>query len=339
MSYEPLLSPELRSYVDQLQPSHREFLAEVKHRGDGLNIWTMGAACRLNRATPAIPKSAIIEIIEAYGRGDHKPGEIERAVRRSHPDSPALSSSPDSPAPSNPGSRSPWPEKTLDAIEAIATGSPGITGLKEQSSLPGDSLDAEAAVDLLFPGDPLLCVGTTLRFCETRRRSEWRGFLNDQQFIVPSPMSSLTGKTQDGFVSNRALSNTGPRRYMVVEFDFREKNPDRSDAPDAAWIRALGKRGISIPDLNAALHLHLSNYWPLAMVVHSGNKSAHGWYPCKGRPETELREFMRYAVSLGADKATWQRHQWVRLPSGLRRPTHARQSILYINPSALNSND
>ena len=42
---------------------------------------------------------------------------------------------------------------------------------------------------------------------------------------------------------------------------------------------------------------------------------------------------MRHAVELGADKATWSRSQFVRLPAGLR-DTGARQSVFYFDPDS-----
>jgi len=46
---------------------------------------------------------------------------------------------------------------------------------------------------------------------------------------------------------------------------------------------------------------------------------------------------MRYAVSIGADPATWTRCQLVRMPDGLRREPgkERRQTVYYFNPEAL----
>ncbi len=43
---------------------------------------------------------------------------------------------------------------------------------------------------------------------------------------------------------------------------------------------------------------------------------------------------MRYAVSLGADPATWTRSQFVRLPGGVR-DNGKRQPVLFFNRAAL----
>jgi hypothetical protein len=71
------------------------------------------------------------------------------------------------------------------------------------------------------------------------------------------------------------------------------------------------------------------------MAVSSGGKSVHGWFICEGRDETMLRRFMRYAVTLGADRATWTRCQFVRMPEG-RRCNGRRQALLFLDASLLN---
>jgi hypothetical protein len=109
----------------------------------------------------------------------------------------------------------------------------------------------------------------------------------------------------------RTIENTGPRRFLVVEFDT------------------------GTFDQHAAVLCHLLRYAPLVMVVHSGNKSAHGWFFCAGGQESAVERFFRYAVSLGADPATWTRCQLVRMPDG-QRDNGKRQSVIYFNPSLIN---
>jgi len=50
-----------------------------------------------------------------------------------------------------------------------------------------------------------------------------------------------------------------------------------------------------------------------------------------GQPEERLHRFMRYAVSLGADRATWTRSQFVRMPDGTRDNCKA-QTVYFFNP-------
>ena len=72
----------------------------------------------------------------------------------------------------------------------------------------------------------------------------------------------------------------------------------------------------------------------MALAVHSGNRSLHGWFYCAGVPEEAVRRFMEYAVSLGADAATWARSQFVRMPDGLRNK-NSRQSVFFLNPGVV----
>jgi len=317
------------TYVARLPHYLREFLESSPSGGEGVNRWTIQAANRLHRCHTEVPEAVMEDILEHYAGRSLKPGEAARAIRASHPDNPRTHSAPDSPK---------WPQRNLYEIERIALENPGIPGLHGCSAVEGDSVDAEQAVDLLFPGNPLLCVGMRPDHCDTLPRVEWRGFLRGHQLIVPSPMTAVSGRTQDGRAAPRTLSNTGPRRFLVVEFDFRERDSEGVDTLTGPLIRKLRERERTVADLCASLHLHLANYWPLAMVVHSGGKSHHGWYPCARRSEEDVRKFMRFAVSLGADPATWTRCQFVRLPSGLRCPGNVRQRIEFFNPSALSTN-
>jgi hypothetical protein len=87
-------------------------------------------------------------------------------------------------------------------------------------------------------------------------------------------------------------------------------------------------------EVQAAIIGHLAHYAPLVLVVFSGGKSLHAWWPCRGKDEDELRKFMSFAVKLGADPATWTRSQFARLPGGMRE-NGVRQSVLFFNPRNL----
>jgi hypothetical protein len=203
----------------------------------------------------------------------------------------------------------------------------------------------EFFLDALFPGDPLLCIGsTTWDDTSPKTREEWRGLLETRQFIVPSPMKSRHGRTEDGRPSNRGLEMVGPRRFLVVEFDppkYENLPLDEQRRCETAAKYYAVKR-----DEQAARLHHLDEFSPLIVAVSSGGKSLHGWFSCEGQDEAVMRDFFCYAVSIGADKATWTKNQWVRLPDGLRseditRPDGRRQRVrklqrtLYFNPDAL----
>lgn len=171
-------------------------------------------------------------------------------------------------------------------------------------------METETAVDLLFPGNPLLCVGVNKRYAVTDNRERLRGSLGGGEFIVPSPMTARKGLTKDGKQSARTLSNVGPRRFVIVEFDSGTLNDQ------------------------AALLSHLSDIAPLAAVVFSGGKSLHGWFRAYGHSDANVAAFFRSAVRLGADPATWTACQFVRMPGG-RRENGAEQDIRFFNPGVL----
>lgn len=280
-----------------------DILAATPPRGQGLNTWFLKAAIALRRCGR---QEHEIQAILAALTADQpvKPGEIERAVQRS------ANYMTDNPMPQS--SRQWTTEDTALRSKIIAANPAEIVDLWEKSPyrLTDDGPTAEQLIDLLFPGNPLLCCGSKLPTARTAPRSQWRGVLSSLQFIVPSPMSAMTGLTQDGKQSRRCLNNTGPRRYLVVEQDS------------------------GTPDEQAAILLHLAERAPLAMALTSGNKSLHGWFSCKNASEQQLRGFFNYAVSLGADPATWPRCQLVRMPEG-RRNNGNRQAVLFLNQAVI----
>jgi hypothetical protein len=108
----------------------------------------------------------------------------------------------------------------------------------------------------------------------------------------------------------------------------------RNGTSDSIWaplVCAWEDRGITVADACAALHLHLAALMPLVLVIYSGGKSLHGWYRVWGLTLKERAKFFRYAVSIGADPATWTRSQFVRMPDGLRE-NGRRQVTYFFNP-------
>ena len=123
-------------------------------------------------------------------------------------------------------------------------------------------------------------------------------------------MSAPMGTTIKGGTSSRSNSNTGPRRFLVIDQD--QGNLDQQ----------------------AAVLLHLARFAPLALAMHSGGKSLHGWFYCQGQEEVKIRQFMSYAVTLGADRAMWTRCQLARMPDGLR-DRKVRQAVHFFNPGVV----
>ena len=217
-----------------------------------------------------------------------------------------------------------WGEFNQRLYEQIISTGIGVSDLPKLSpelAPPGDPWTAYL-IDRLFPENPLLCIGQK-HFCFNQRKEKWLASpkLPQWQFMVPSPMLRKHGRTTLGKAgSARALSNVADRTYLVIEFD---------QAP---------------LDHQAALLVHFAvTNAPLCLAVHSGSKSIHGWFCCRGISDAQVFAFMRHAVSLGADPATWTKNQMVRLPDGTRndgkrkRPETylKRQQVLFFNPEAI----
>jgi hypothetical protein len=266
-----------------------------------------------------------------------EPHEIPDAIRNSK----AYASDPKGMQGASVKSVTGWPEPNIEQIEAVVRDGIHLADLWERSPVRLEGYShAEELIDRLFPGNPLLCCGRTSNYFATGTREEWRGQLSGLSFIVPSPMTAEQGRRKsDGQLSPRTLENTSPRRYLVIECDFSTTARDGNTVTKMApLIRSLESDGITVADMCSAVLWKLSVHAPLAMVVHSGGKSLHGWYPCAGQSEELLHRFMRYAVSLGADSATWTRCQFVRMPEGMRHNGNnpdVRQRVYYFNPEEL----
>ncbi len=282
--------------------------------GEGVHTWLFKVARQLHAHRPA---GEIVRLLGDRVRNCGRPvplKEIQDAVRN------ALDCAwqPRRDAPQG-RSRSKWPAVNHEQQGVIVRHQDGLAELIKDSPLsPGDREATEEIVDRLFPNNPLLCCGITAtkengesyQSFDTRPREEWRGQLQGLELIVPSPMSKLKGLTKEGKLSSHALDNTGPRRFLVCEFD----------------------KGTQ--DEQAAILIHLANYAPLVMVVYSGGKSLHGWFYAVGKPEEQVQRFFRYAVSLGADSATWTRSQFVRMPDATRGNGKV-QRVRFLNYKAL----
>jgi hypothetical protein len=206
----------------------------------------------------------------------------------------------------------PWPAVNHEQREAVIATGFALVDLWEVSPVRFEDNEShtEELVDVLFPGNPWLCVGLSESEFKARRRDELRGELSALALIVPSPMTARIGRTQDGKESEHTLESTGKRRFLAVEFDT------------------------GTTDEHAALLFRLARRAPLALAVFSGSKSLHGWFYCVEAAEEKVSRFFRYAVSLGADRATWTRSQLVRMPGGLRDNGN-KQTVYFFNPGVI----
>jgi hypothetical protein len=288
-----------------------QLLKRCPGSGEGVHRWVFYAACTLVDVG-FLNEQAEAEIEGLMTRAPNPPSEIIDALQSARGER-----------------RHSTPRWTLVNPAAIAEIVRTGTTLLELVSRSPEPIHfcqqsrTELFIDTLFPGNPWLCVGKASNQFYTTKREVWRGRLHEQSLIVPSPMSAQQGQTKQGKLSCHSEANTGLRRFLIVEFD-----------------------GGSL-DQQAAILWHLARFAPLALVVFSGSKSAHGWFFCEAQPEDKITRFFDYAVSLGADSRTWSRSQFVRMPDGKRSDgktsdalklagidnvPRGRQAVLYFNP-------
>ena len=130
-------------------------------------------------------------------------------------------------------------------------------------------------------------------------------------YLVPNPMKSLHGKTQEGKISCRCRENAGHWNYQVVEFD---------DEPSH--------------DNQAKFLFELRKHLPLVMVLNSGGKSLHAWFRCPDDNPNKLSKFVDYALFLGADPKITQPEQLFRAPNQIR-DNGKRQQVLYFDSTKI----
>jgi hypothetical protein len=181
--------------------------------------------------------------------------------------------------------------------------------LVDMSDIHPKDIDQRALLECLFPDiDGLLCICRNWSNAKTATLAE-HNQLEKSQFIVPAYMTARTGITKEGKESCRAQSNTGERRFIVLDFD----EPPSDQHPSIIYW--------------------LMKYRAPVLVIKSGGKSLHAWYAT----ETQDRDaqFWQLAIMAGADPQLQRNHaQAVRLPMGTRDNGN-RQTIVYFNPNNL----
>jgi hypothetical protein len=285
-----------------------DLLAAPPCAGEGVHAWLFRVARQLHAHLPAVEIVALLES-QVATCGRHVPhNEIVSAVQNSL----ACAWQPKGNA-APVQSAAKWPRVNQEQRAAILRDNGGLADLWELSRprIEDNQQHTEEIIDRLFPGNPLLCCGKSSSDFDTKRRDDWRGQLCALQLITPSPMSALLGRKKnpkqgESEWSAHTLNNTGPRRFLICEFDT------------------------GTTDEHAALLLYLGTFAPLVCAVHSGGKSLHGWFYVHGQPDVKVEKFFRFAVSLGADRATWTRSQFVRMPDGTRDNDN-RQTVFFLN--------
>jgi len=307
----------------------QDLLASPPAEGTGVHPWLYRVACALKPWRDAESIEALLSATP-HGTRRNLQREIREAIRNAKSDW-----QPGAPQPAhqfNPPAS--WPKRNDEMIEAILSEGYGESDLWEASPRRFEDeseSNAQEMLAMLFPGNPLLCMGWQKDAFATRERDAWHRLKAPLQYIVPSPMSAPEGVTKDGKQSPKTNANTGPRRFLVIEFDFKPE----ACAADAHLAATGARHGLlHSRDLCACLLHHLATLAPLALVVWSGGKSLQGWCPVIGASEEAIRSLFGYACLIGADRATWTPSQFIRLPYG-QRDNGKTQLPIYFDPSLL----
>jgi len=290
----------------------RDMLSSPPERGGGLHQWLFRVARQLHKYRS--PEDIVKLLCALTSDLPVKHNEIQEAVRNSK-------GWLDEPGQRPPGvSIQAWPSINRGLLDTVVFGMGDFDSLRQSSPVGLDPARSytEDLIDILYPGNPLICVGDDNYSFKTEEREFFRGSLSKKPLIVPSAMSARQGKVKGSEkLSDHTLDNTGPRMFLVIEQD--------------------NIAGQKIPiNQQAAVVAHLATKAPLIMVVHSGGKSLHAWFYCHGKEEEFLKGFMNLAVSLGADPALFTKSQFARMPDGTRQ-TGECQSVVFWDPEKLNS--
>jgi hypothetical protein len=211
--------------------------------------------------------------------------------------------------------KKPWPKGDKNKIKAVAEKKPySLEELRKESPHKESKLKVIprwGILQLLFPKGSLVCLGESVKSWSTKKLEEFCCSDENLPFIVPRTMSDEFGIKQGGEISTRCNHNTGPERFVVIEFDGMEEN-------------------VQISMIN-----HLRKFLPLVLVLHSGGKSFHAWFNgCDAREERVLA-FRRHAASLGADRAVFTKSQMIRMPNQIRGENGKLQELHYFDPGKL----
>lgn len=281
----------------------------------------MGTANRCRNHGMTVDQ-AVTHITSALTRAPDPKNEVLSAVTKAFTDGGQVSAGRVNIIPQPGAPRQPWRLTDQERVTRmkdkadpvlIATLAARLGGLHDlwESSAPmldSNARHTEETIDLMFPGNPLLCAGWAKNKFDTRPREEWRGHLTGTSFIVPSPAIQPRGaRLSDGAPSAHCKEQFPARRFLVIEFD--DQRPK---------------------DEQAARLLHLAAFAPMVLVVDSAGKSLHGWFFVQDAPPGAILKFFLHALTLGADPRTWGASQFIRTPDGTR-DGGLRQTILHQN--------
>jgi hypothetical protein len=296
-------------------------IKQPPRRGEGLNDWLRDRAIEAAHAG-ATAESVAKALADLVGREANR-GEIKRQVERgfrwARGGSVAVEAG---------ERRRRWPERDDAALlELLAERRSSVAELRAQSPHPAPEHPLDVLRELHRPAaGSWLCLNQTpIGHAQTRTFEDWekrRTAIADWAMCVPNLMRARSAFNKDGDPSQRCRDNAcgmGAQRFVVIELDIR---------PDSL---ACLESGMTPPDICASVIDRLDRK-ALRMVVHSGGKSLHAWFECKGATQAAIETTFRRLCVVGADYRAVFPEQQFRLPQGWRAEKGIRQEVIFFNP-------
>jgi hypothetical protein len=180
-----------------------------------------------------------------------------------------------------------------------------------------DLVPPREVAEHLFEGGDVVCVQREVR--EAGRLFELGdlpGDLSGFPFLGQATFREVGGVPNGDRTSTRCDANVADRRYMVLERDCKEGDPE----------------GPADVERFSTFCLEVARFVPLAMAVDTGGSSVHFWFDVRDLPEAGREEFFSTAVEHGADPRMRVPSQVARTPNVPGEPGRRDQVLLHWDP-------
>ena len=166
--------------------------------------------------------------------------------------------------------------------------------------------------EMLYNPDDVLFLGSQYD-TKVKTVAEWLEYdkLMDMPFIIPNPLTGKQHKSSTGKMSYRCDQAVKEFKYAVVEFDEMD-----IEQQTAFWLAT---------DLE------------VCAIIHSGNKSLHGWVKADVSSMEEWidkvkGQLFNYLDRVGGDMACSNPSRLSRLPGHFRTEKKKSQQLLFLSP-------
>ena len=277
---------------------YEESLASCPARGAGLHQHIMRVACL--GVLAEIPPPDIVRDLHQIPK--IKPNEAEDAVRKA-----SNTTFQSAPMPVKREKR----KKTIDDFIGDTPQDEMELLESSQTKLGAFKNDGRLLLETLYAPDEYLFIGGVYD-CKVQQVKHWMD-KHDFPHIIPNPMTGEYGETGTGKESRRCDATVADLRYAVCEMDSVPYGKQV-----AFWLECI-RLGL-----------------PVAAVIHSGNKSLHGWLKVNCGIDSDkwdnlVRDwwFKDFGAHYGLDPACQNKARLSRMPGHERK--QGMQKLLYLN--------